>query len=73
MNTGVSVLGEEIDRLQVEEQVRREMAERERLADKAAREVALKQFENDRRRVAQRRVVLTPPRFEPHSAILGSQ
>lgn len=48
------------------------MAERERLAEKAAREIVLQKIQDDRRRVAQRTEVPTSPRFEPHSDVLGS-
>ena len=54
LNTGIKVLEEEIALLRDEEQTRKEMKERERLAPLAAREKALKNIEDDRRRVKER-------------------
>jgi hypothetical protein len=61
LNTGIKVLEEEIVRLQCEVQLRKEMEEKERLEPLAARERALKNIEDDRKRMKQKQKLLVKP------------
>jgi len=61
LNTGIKVLEEEIARLQGVIQVRKEMEEKERLAPLAAREKALKNIEDDRKRMREKQKRLVRP------------
>jgi hypothetical protein len=61
LNTGIKALEEEIVRLQYEVQLRKEREERERLAPLAARENALKNIEDDRKRMKQKQKLLVRP------------
>jgi hypothetical protein len=61
LNTGIKVLEEEIVRLQCEVQMRKEMEEKERLASLAAREKALKNIEDDRKRMKEKQKRLVRP------------
>jgi hypothetical protein len=64
LNTGIKVLEEEIDRLQYEIQTRKEMEEKERLAPLAAREKALKNIEDDRKRMKEKQKHQVKPPIE---------
>jgi hypothetical protein len=69
LQTGSMTIWKAVERLEAEEQRRREMKERERLADKAAREEVLRKIENNRRRV---KSYHSKPRFTAHEGPLGS-
>jgi cell shape-determining protein MreC len=64
LDTGIEALKEEIERLEYEVQARKEMEEKERLAPLAAREKALKNIEDDRKRMKEKQKYRVRPAVE---------
>lgn len=73
LSTAISVLETEIVRLREEEQARKDRAERERLAPLGAKEQALRNIEDDRRRVRNREKAPVESRFTTSSVPLGTK
>ena len=71
MNTAIEVLEIEILRLQEEEKARMEIEERERLAPLGAREQALKNIDEDRKRMKEKETVRMKPRYKAVTERLG--